>query len=272
MEIATSVDNVKKGRMLGLAALISLSMIGLQITSITRTPSSTEILIRAGLYFVVTFLGLIWALRFQVTLRSLMYIIPQSAFFVFSEYIFLEFFFFNRVGRVYEFFIMFLALIGLFVATYSSFLMANVFNVAVIKDIPLVNVGKTVSYVLSLLSVYFLTYGLLYSNTNILVLIALLVIGYILTITFHFRNVEMAKERVGRVVFLSTITMLITVLGASAISYRYELISLLSTVVLFAVTSVVSKKENEDTRLKLASYLIIIFILFTYLIIKGIPT
>jgi hypothetical protein len=85
----------------------------------------------------------------------------ESSLFVASEFLFIEMFFFEDLDRIYEG-VLLLGILGLiWISTYVSFLMANIFNVGLYKDIPLEQVARTASYILSIFMVYFLTFSYL---------------------------------------------------------------------------------------------------------------
>jgi len=262
MEIVSTVDNVKKGRMLTLAAVISVLMIGIKITKFGDDVSSLSIISRCIAFFVMAYCGLIWALRFQVSKSSLLSILPQSSFYVFTQYLFVEYFFSRGVERIYEFIILFIVLILIFIGVYASFLMANIFNVATIKQIPLENVGRTVSYILSLLSVYFLTYGLFESSLSWYFLLLLFALGFFIVSFFHFKRLDMSKERIGRITLLSFLTLIVTISGAIVVSSRHEYIASVPVVVLFSISSIVMKKENEEHNTVEYKYFLLVLIIF----------
>jgi len=151
-----STDEEKRGKLITLAALIALAIFVSKITQAQTQVVVWRVYLNAGIYFVVTFLGLLWAFNFKVKKRSVPFLL-QSALYVFSQALFIEFFFFQKFSRIYEAFILLFLMFLVFLGNYISFLMANVLNVDLFKKIPLAQVGRTSSYLVSLLMMYFFT-------------------------------------------------------------------------------------------------------------------
>ena len=139
-----NVDNEKRGKLLLLAALVALPIFVFKIVS-RETYPVWRIFVNSLAYFGVTFVGLLWALNFQVKKKSFLYIF-QASLFILSEYLFVEFFFFQKFSRIYEAFILLFLMIAVFFANYFVFLMVNVLNVNPFKPIPLAQVGRPFSY------------------------------------------------------------------------------------------------------------------------------
>jgi hypothetical protein len=130
-----NVDSEKRGKLLLLAALIALPIFILKIVSREAYPI-WRIFLNSLIYFGSTFVGLLWALNFQVKKKSFIHIF-QASLFVLSEYLFIEFFFFQKFSRIYEAFILLALVVAVFFANYFIFLMVNVLNVNQFKQIPL---------------------------------------------------------------------------------------------------------------------------------------
>jgi len=112
----------------------------------------------------------------------------------FLRSIFIEFFlFFKNFSRIYEALILLLLMFLVFIGNYISFLMANVLNVDLFKKIPLAQVGRTSSYLISLLMMYFLTFSLLVTGLEIYILVPLIFIAYALIIYLHYLNIGMEE-------------------------------------------------------------------------------
>lgn len=245
MEIYTSIDNVKKGRILTLAIVISLSILLFKVTQTSEVVNPITVLFRSLIYFLVTYVGLIWAFRLQVTIHSLLYILPQSSLFIFAQVLFLELFFFRRVGRVYEILILVVMFLLLFVGSYVVFLMSNVFNVSTIKEIPLIQAARTVSFLSTLIATFLLTLGLLDSNFNIIIVMIILSISYFLGVFFHLKHMEINKDRIGEYTLLTVLFMVISVLSLSFVSHRHEIIALAPTVGAYVALEVITKKQRN---------------------------
>ena len=129
VETATSKteDSVKRGKMITLSVLIGLTMF-IQTLIKSQDMTVTRILTTAAVYFIVSFLGLIWAFNFQVKIKSLPYLV-YSSLFVMSEYLFIQLFFVEKFSRIYQGLFLFILILLVSIGAYISFLMTNVFNV-----------------------------------------------------------------------------------------------------------------------------------------------
>ena len=162
-------DSVKRGKLIVLSLLIGLSIF-VETLIEQQDQSVTRVLLTSLIYLFASFFGLIWAFNFQVKIKSL-YFLFQSSLFVMSEYLFIQLFFVERFSRIYEGILLFILVALVSIATYVSFLMANVFNVNLYKSIPLANVGRTTSYIISTLSLFFITFALLSLQPPIYILL-----------------------------------------------------------------------------------------------------
>ncbi|MDX9739497.1 MAG: hypothetical protein RBT33_04060 [Candidatus Dojkabacteria bacterium] len=184
--INTNEDAVKRGKLITLSLLIALSIF---IQTILKINDGD--IIRTVLTFVVylfaSIIGLIWAFNFQVKIRSMQFIL-HSALFVASEYLFIQLFFIQKFSRIYEGLLLLFLIAIIFVGTYVSFLMSNVFNVNLYKNIPLVNVGRTTSFIISTFTIFLLLFGLLALQLPVYILLPLVavVVGFLSYI--HLKN------------------------------------------------------------------------------------
>jgi hypothetical protein len=258
-EVKGLVDEVKKGRLLALALLISVSLFIVKLSQSSPVASTSAVYFRAVLYFVLSYIGLLWALKFQVRAKGLMFVLTQSSFFIFSEVLFIELFFFRRFGRVYEALLLFFLLALMFGGTYISFLTANVFNVGNIKEIPLLQVGKTTSYILSLLMVYFVTFGLLESAFDPVTSFILIALFYIAIVFMHFRHLGIGKGSFWGRVVLTIAAMLILLIGNALTGSMHELVALVPMIAMFVMTGVVMHTErNQLSKLDIAQYVLLL--------------
>jgi hypothetical protein len=198
----------------------------------------------AAIYMFVTFIGLIWVFSFQIRFKSIP-CLAQSALFVGSEFLFVEMFFFEKLDRIYEAFLL-LGILGLiWVAAYISFLMSNIFNVGLYKDIPLEQVARTASYILSLFMVYFLTFSFLANGMVVYVLLPVVLIAYFSISAMHIRNLEFERKDFWRRTLLTTFIMFVLFLGSFLIGSKHEFISIVPTVGFFASIGGISKGTTE---------------------------
>jgi hypothetical protein len=204
-----SIDSAKRGRIILVSVIVTFLAFLIKISQSSNEIGLFQIFLNAGVVGVVTYFGLLWALRFQITLRALVYVISQPALITFVLTLFLQMFVFRRVGRVYEFLILILISILMFFATYASLLMANIFNVSSVKEIPLVQVGKTTSFILSIMSIFFSSYVILESQSNGYVTIILLSVMYFLIVLTHIRHLNIPRNSIWK--SFSTIFVLLLI-------------------------------------------------------------
>lgn len=257
-EVRGIVDNVKKGRLLALAILISVSLFFLKLSQ-GGGSSVGAIYLRALVYFALSYIGLLWALRYQVTGKALAFVLTQSSLFIFTQVLFIELFFFRRFGRIYEAILLFGLLVLMFIGTYISFLTANVFNVGSVKEIPLLQVGKTSSYVISLLMVYFITFAVLESALNPLLSLLLIFVFYLSIVFMHFRHLSIGKGSFWGRVVLTNAAMIILLIGNSFIGSMHEMIALVPMIAMFVMTGVVMHNEkNQLSRFDVVQYVFLL--------------
>lgn len=234
-----SVDKDKRGKLILISGLVTLFAIFFKISQKSDTLSLIQVSINAGFIALLSYIGLLWAFRFMVTLRSMVYVLSQASLIVFILTVFLEIFVFRRVGRVYEALIL-LTISGLmFLGTYGSFLMANIFNVAQFKELPLIQVGKTSSFILTILSIYFSTYVMLDSQVNGYVTIMLLSIVYFLLILLHIRHLNVERNVVWKHLITVFILVLLTALAQIVIGGNPLISALVPTVVAYSLINLV---------------------------------
>ena len=106
-KIGRNIDEEKRGKLLVLAAFIALAIFVSKITQAESQVGIWRIYLTAFIYFLITFVGLIWAFGFKVKKKSILFLL-QPSFYVFSQALFIEFFFFQKFSRIYEAFILFL--------------------------------------------------------------------------------------------------------------------------------------------------------------------
>lgn len=229
---------MKRGKMIFIAGLIALVSFLLKLFQMDERTVIQIYLIATG-GFILTYVGTLWFSNFIVNKRVLLNIIPQGALFIFSEVLFIELFFFSKFVRIYEAFLLFIFLIVVFVSSYVTFLMMNIFIVSTVKTIPLEQVAKTTSFIISLLMVYFLTFGLLASGLNIFLLIVLLCGFYGIVVLMHLLHLRLTAAYLRSGVILTAFSMLVSTLGVFLLGNRFELVALVPTAVMFSCTSVV---------------------------------
>lgn len=240
-------DSVKRGKLIVLSLLFGLSIF-VQTLIKQQDMGISRILLTALIYLFASFGGLIWAFDFQVKIKSLSFLL-QSSLFVMSEYLFVQLFFVEKFSRIYEG-ILLLILVGLVsMGTYISFLMANVFNVNLYKSIPLANVGRTTSYIISTLTIFFLTFGLLSLQPVIYILLPIQLLISIFFSYIHLKILGFESFVLNRKVMFVSLILFIMFLSSFLSGVIHEVSALSPTVGYFVGIGVanmqVDKKNNK---------------------------
>lgn len=248
--VNTNEDAVKRGKLLTLSLLIALSIF---IQTILKVNDGDVIrtILTALVYFGISVIGLIWAFNFQVRFKSIPFLV-QSALFVASEYLFVQLFFVQKFSRIYEGLLL-LILIGIvFIGTYVSFLMSNVFNVNLYKSIPLVNVGRTTSYIISSFTLFFFLFSLLALQLAIYFLIPLVIVVSVFLSYIHLKNLGYENILLTRKTLLVSLLVLFMFLGSFLSGITHE-VSVLGPVVGYfvgiGVANMKSTKANKNLEL-----------------------
>lgn len=237
----SSTDEEKRGKLLTLAALIALAMFVSKIAQVQIQVVAWRVYLNASIYFIVTLLGLLWAFNFKVKRRSIVFLF-QSALYIFSQALFVEFFFFQKFSRIYEVFILLLIMFLVFLGSYVSFLMANVLNVDLFKKIPLAQVGRTSSYLISLLMMYFFTFSFLVTGLEIYFLIPLVLLVYVFIVPVHYFNIGVGEDLYKKSLLTILISFLLF-LGMLLTGDSHEIIAAIPVLGYYFSVGVVSQEE-----------------------------
>jgi len=246
-KVDTNTDKEKRAKLLLLAAFIALAIFINKISQSQAQVLLWKVYLNAGIYFCIAFVGLLWAFNFQIKKKSLLFLL-QSSLFIFSEAIFVELFFFQKFNRIYEFFILLILMLLVFVGNYVSFLMANVLNVDLFKKIPLVHVGRTSSYLISLFMMYFFTFSILVTGFQLYILIPLVVVVYSIIIYIHYLNIGLEEGEMLRKFLLTLFLCVFLFLGVFLSGDLHELISIVPVVGYYLAVGVVSKERISSEK------------------------
>lgn len=254
----SNVDNEKRGKLLLIAAFVALSVFVFKVSQMQTQVDIWKVFVRAGIYAVVTFVALLWAFNLQVKKKSFLYLF-QASLFVFAEVLFIELFFFQKFSRIYEAIILLGLIILFFFVNYFVFLMANVFNVNLFRSIPLVQVGRTVSYLASIFMIFFATFSLLATNFAPYITFPLIVLAYIIIVLLHYINIDVVG---GELVRKTAVTTLIMVLLLSSVLFAgnvHEIIAFAPVVGYFLSVNVVTHERISNGYVKnLPIYMVIL--------------
>lgn len=244
--ISKTEDSLKRGKMIALSLLIGLTMF-IQTLIKSQDMTVARVLITAFVYLLVSFFGLIWAFNFQVKIKSLPYLV-YSALFVMSEYLFIQLFFVEKFDRIYQGIFLFILIVLVSSGAYISFLMANVFNVNLYKNIPLAEVGKTTSYLISTLSIYFFTFALLSLQLPVYLLLPLEVCITCFFTFIHLKNIGFEGFVLKRKALLISLIVFFMFIASFLEGILHEVSALSPAVGYFVSVGVANMKTRSDSK------------------------
>lgn len=263
-------DSGKRGRLVFTAIIISLSIFlskGLNLWTVSTT---SDLLLKALAYFAVTYLLLIWSFRLIINLKSLVYVLPQSSLFVAGAVLFVEMFFFREFERLIDFAVLFVVWVAVFTGLYVSFLMSNVFNVVMFREIPLKEVAKTTSYILTLIMVYLFTFVGLALQWSLVATLVFLLAVYTIVLLSHFYHLGFSMKNLFSAVAMVLIAMLASVASMMLLSSRHEYIALMPAAVAFSMIGITMQRYRQDGKVKTSSlfeyYGVFLFVLIVNLL------
>jgi len=260
--INENIDTEKRGRIVFFSLLVTFSIFIIKIFQDWGVDKVWISYTIALAYLLVTFVGLIWVFSFQIRLKSIP-CLAQSSLFVASEFLFVEMFFFEKLDRIYETILLLGILVLIWITTYISFLMANIFNVGLYKDIPLEQVARTASYILSLFVVYFLTFTFLAAGMDLYILLPVIFLSYFSISAMHIRNLEFEKKDFWRRTVLTLCIMFILFLGSFLIGSKYEFVSIVPTIGFFISIGGGSKNRTErESKMNIILYGLLLLVAF----------
>jgi len=240
-----SNDSSKRGKMLFLSFLLTVSFFVLKVMQ-TRDLTLLEVFGVAGIAFVVSYVGQLIILGRDINRKVLLFIVPQSSLMIFSEILFLQLYFFARFDRAYEAFIVLLILLVFYFAIYVTLLMANIFSIASVKQIPLEQVAKTTSYILTLFSVYFMTFAVLSSSINIILTFVILGLVYVIAVITHLMHQKYDGSKTIKLTIIVALAMLFGTIGGSFIGARPEIMAIIPVAISYAMIGSITVEDLKN--------------------------
>ncbi len=264
-QIQKQEDSIKKGKILLLSLFILLTFF-FNTTPGPFYPIFANPFFVACFYGIIAFVGFLWSLSFKVNARILLLIAPQVALLVFSNILFLNVFFNQALGRLYETLLMVVLLIVFFLLTHIVFITSNVFAVSSFKKIPLEAVAKTTIYIISSLSFFFLTYGLLALEISVMTSMILLVFLMFFAIFLLLSHFYLEISTVFSNTFLVFWSILLILFSVVFFSSRVEFIALVVTAVFYYSVGIFIGRRGQLTDFKIVEYVIILLLIafFSY--------
>lgn len=193
--VGSQRDPGKRQRILVVATCVVMLVFGLRTLG-NEEWGVLQILEIALLASVLTYVGLMWALRFDIQKGGYFTVLPLPSLFVFGYVLFVELFFFVHFQRIYEA-LLFVILLAVFMGVLVIvFLTANILNVSITKKIPLLQVAHTSSYIITLFNTFFLAFFFMSLGLNIYLTSVLLMCFYGYTIFLHLSHFGLRSQLV----------------------------------------------------------------------------
>ena len=222
-----------------------------------------------GISFILSYIGALWIEDFIFKKESLYLEILQVALFVTFEVAFMQTFFATALARLYEAFLLVIILIIFFLSTYFAYLTMNLFVVSRFKNLPLLDVATTTSYIFTIVSAFYVTYFILSLSLNpfvAFVLIFILLLVYLLIEIINVRHVLDWKGAIVDALILSYIST-ISIIPACMWNRFPEFIALIPAVLVFIMLGALMHKEHGvEDKIPLISY-ILASLLTLYLVV-----
>jgi hypothetical protein len=254
----TGEDNVKRLKIILLSFGIAFSLFFTKIFA--RSDSLIDTYVVGGIYSIIAMVGLVWAFNFRVRASSFKYIL-QGGIFVFSEVVFVLLFFFKQFDRIYEGLLLIVLLGFLWIITYACFLMINVFNVSLFKDLPLISVAQTASYILTLLMMYFLTFGILASGFPLYIIFPLIFLTYMFLLYMEFTELDIEGKRLRNIVLLVSLINTFLLLPFIFVGSNHEVISIVPMIGGFVGGGLLTFKEGDNIKWQIVGYNILLLVI-----------
>lgn len=245
MIVPSTIDSYKKGKLLFSAVLTGFLVLVLKLVQSDEIASVSSVYIFSALVAIFAYISLLWSLKFQVSWKTLVFILSQASIFVFNQTLFVELFLFRRVGRIYEVLILLLTLLVITGLTYVSFATANIFNVAQFKEIPLVQVGKTSSFILTLLSIFFITFAVIESNLFFPLTVFLCSLMYFALIVLHLRHLDVKRRDFWKISLMTILAMAISLILVLIIGRNTIFMSLTPLVVFYSMIGLQTSQKTS---------------------------
>lgn len=153
-------DLTKRLRMMFVAVLIPLLF---AITKMMILNDLTNMIVWLGIgvvFAAVTYIGVLWSLKFQIRKESYLSVINIPSLYVLASTIFISVVFLGPINRVYLLMTFVLAIFFFMISLYIVMLSVNVVNVNLFYVIPLSKLGESILYIISVVITYLTIYSL----------------------------------------------------------------------------------------------------------------
>lgn len=218
-------DRGKRLRLVLIAILIPLlfGIARLEIINLVGSLSLVWLVILSSLFAFITYTATIYGFRGQVKRDSFFTSLALPSLYVFCTTLFLDTLFAENFERLYRTGGFVLLLFIFMVTLYIVLLSANIINVNLFKAIPLAEIGYTVMYLVGIISIYFISLGILiyqsfycYSWWGLGLAVLILLVVYFVTFYIQlYRTIPNGGERL-RTCFLF---VLVSILGLAVLTF-----------------------------------------------------
>jgi hypothetical protein len=138
--------------------------------------------------------------------------------------------------------------------------MINIFNVSLYKDLPLVNVAQTASYILTLLMIYFLTFGALASGFPIYIIFPVIFLVYIFLLYMQFNELGIDKSHLWYVVLIISLMNVFLLMPFIFVDSNHEVIAIVPTIGGFVGGGLLTVKQRDSIKWQVLGYNFLIFV------------
>ncbi|MEA3356840.1 MAG: hypothetical protein U9Q67_00145 [Patescibacteria group bacterium] len=259
-------DTGKRRRIVLVSLVLVLLVFGLKIWKQEDWSFDRALLVAIGAS-IIAYLGLAWALRFEISETGWLTVLPQPAIFVMGVVLFFEMFFFQQFERIYEGVVFGLLLAGFVIVIVLVFLTANILNVAKVRDIPLIQAAQTSSYLISLLSVYVVSFSLISSGLGIFDVVLMMFGTCWLIVYVHLSHFSIGENLVRW--YSAGIAWAAVSVGAALLLWPLEalFVSLIPAVIVYVGIGLVMHKLKKLLGLQIYLEYIIVLVLVLLIIL-----
>jgi hypothetical protein len=138
--------------------------------------------------------------------------------------------------------------------------MVNIFNVSLFKELPLVNVAQTASYILTLLMMYFLTFGVLASSFPLYVIVPTVFLVYLFLTYMQFNEIGIEKGRLWAVVVITSLINIFILIGFLFVGSNHEIVAIVPMIGGFVSGGLLTLNPKDNVKWQVFGYNLLIFV------------
>lgn len=239
----------------------------LQFVDLGRFIPSNQEIVKAFIVAVFFFVGLYWALVFNIKGIRFVTILGYSSFIVFVQSLFLELVVFQHLGRISEKTISAFVLLTFGLTIYFLILTINILNVSHISKIPLAQAAKAANFLYTLFGVYFSFLLLLKSGGGeIIKFLMFIIIVLLLTLNIFWFKKESLRQLWGEtfavVVMMATLYLIFLMWPIPV-----EVAAMFDIVIFYTLLGL-GLEERETTSVVMRLEYLILVIIAVFILLK----